>query len=118
MRCEHVRDDAVGLRPVGDALDVGGEARIGAERGVAEDVTPFNNALQMPNVSTLLSTTTEAGRAMLDTIVTQQANLIAYLNDFKLLMYLTLLVIPLIFIIATPKSPAAADGHDEPVVME
>jgi len=88
---------------------------------LAEDVTPFNNALQMPDVRSLLDITTDAGRAMLDGIVTQQANLIAYLNDYKLLMYLTLLVIPLIFIIGSTRSkPAAAGaGHDdEPIVME
>ena len=87
---------------------------------LAEDVTPFNNALQMPNVSSILSTTTDAGRAMLDMIVTQQANLIAYFNDFKLLMVLTLLVIPLIFITGRSKQAAPAGGghDDEPIVME
>jgi DHA2 family multidrug resistance protein len=87
---------------------------------LAEDVTPFNNALQMPDVSSILNITTDSGRALLDGIVTQQANLIAYLNDYKLLMYLTLIVIPLIFIIGKTKTPAAAAaGHDdEPIVME
>ena len=88
---------------------------------IAEDVTPFNNALQMPDVHSLLDITTDTGRAMLDAIVTQQANLIAYLNDYKLLMYLTLLVIPLIFIIGSTKTKTAAAGgghDDEPIVME
>jgi MFS transporter, DHA2 family, multidrug resistance protein len=85
---------------------------------LAEDVTPFNHALQMPDVSSVINLATDAGRALMDQIVTQQAVLLAYLNDYKFLMYLTFAVIPLIFIIATPKSPAAADGHDEPVVME
>jgi len=88
---------------------------------LAEDVTPFNGALQMPNVSSILNIATDSGRAMLDAIVTQQATLIAYLNDFKLLMVLTLIVIPLIFIIGRSKQAAApaGGGHDdEPIVME
>ena len=85
-----------------------------------EDVTPFNNALQMPNVRSIIDLTTDTGRALLDGIVTQQAMLIAYLNDYKLLMYLTLIVIPLIFIIgSTKKAAPAGGGHDdEPIVME
>jgi DHA2 family multidrug resistance protein len=85
---------------------------------LVESVTPFNQALQMPDVKRIVDVTTDAGRALLDGIVTQQAVLLAYLNDYKLLMYMTLAVIPLIFIIGSSKKKAAADGHDEPVVME
>jgi DHA2 family multidrug resistance protein len=86
---------------------------------LVENVTPFNQALQWPDVHRLLDLSTDAGRALMDEIVTQQAVLLAYLNDYKLLMYLTFAVIPLIFIIASPKRrQAAAEGPDEPVVME
>jgi DHA2 family multidrug resistance protein len=66
---------------------------------LTEQVTPFNDALQMPDVAHTLNTATDTGRAMLDAIVTQQATMIAYLNDFKLLMVLTLTMIPMVFII-------------------
>jgi MFS transporter, DHA2 family, multidrug resistance protein len=89
---------------------------------LAEDVTPFNDALQMPDVASMLNITTDMGRAMLDMIVTQQANMIAYLNDFKLLMFLTLGVIPLVMIIGTAKKPTAAAAgpahEEEPIVMD
>jgi DHA2 family multidrug resistance protein len=86
---------------------------------LTESVTPFNQALQMPDVKSIIDLTTDAGRALMDQIVTQQAMLLAYLNDYKLLMYLTFAVIPLIFIIGSSGSrPAAAGGHDEPVVLE
>jgi DHA2 family multidrug resistance protein len=88
---------------------------------LAEDVTPFNDALQMPDVASMLNMKTDLGRAMLDVIVTQQANLIAYLNDFKLLMILTLGVIPLVMIIGTAKKAAAPAGpahEEEPIVMD
>ena len=55
---------------------------------------------------------TEAGKAMLDGMITQQAALIAYLNDFKLLMILTLLTVPLVMLIGTTRTPSAAKQDD------
>ncbi len=66
---------------------------------IAESVTPFNDALQMPDVTAHLDVHSQTGLALLDEIVTQQAAMIAYLNDFKLLMVLTLAMIPLVLII-------------------
>jgi MFS transporter, DHA2 family, multidrug resistance protein len=66
---------------------------------LTEQVTPFNDALQMPDVIANLNVHTDAGRALLDMIVTQQAAMLAYLNDFKLLMILTLATMPLVLII-------------------
>ena len=83
---------------------------------LVEQVTPFNNALQMPELAANLNANTEAGRALLDMIVTQQASMIAYLNDFYLLMILTLAMIPLVLIIRAAKSPAG--GKAEPVAMD
>ncbi len=85
---------------------------------LAEHVTPFNNALQMPDVHAILNMATEQGRAMMDMIVTQQATMIAYLNDYKLLMVLTFAMIPLIFIIGSSrKKPNEAD-LEEAAVLE
>ena len=83
---------------------------------LVEQVTPFNNALQMPELAANLNANTDAGRALLDMIVTQQATMIAYLNDFYLLMILTLEMIPLVLIIRAAKSPAG--GKAEPVAMD
>ena len=86
---------------------------------LTEHVTPFNQALQMPDIASTINLATDAGKAMLDAIVTQQAMLIAYLNDFKLLMFMTLGMIPLIFIIGGSR-PATAGGkkEEEPVVID
>jgi DHA2 family multidrug resistance protein len=80
---------------------------------LTEYVTPFNNALAMPDVASTMNLTTDTGRAMMDAIVTQQASIIAYANDFKLLMVLTMATIPLVFLIGssrahTGEAPAAA----------
>jgi DHA2 family multidrug resistance protein len=74
---------------------------------LAEAVTPFNNAMQMPDAASL-NLSTDIGRAMMDGLLTQQATIIAYANDFKLLMYLTLATLPLVFVIGSAKSPTLA----------
>jgi MFS transporter, DHA2 family, multidrug resistance protein len=63
-----------------------------------EAVTPFNQALSDP-AAALLNPATETGRAMLDDLITQQAGIIAYANDFKLLMMLTIIAFPLLLLI-------------------
>ena len=82
---------------------------------LTEHVTPFNGALQMPDVMNHLNVQTDAGRALLDQIVTQQAMMIAYLNDYKLLMALTLVMIPLVMIISTAR-PAPGAKPQEAVI--
>ena len=66
---------------------------------LTEFATPFNDALAMPDAA-MLNLGTDTGRAMMDRLVTQQATIIAYANVFKLLMYLTLASIPLVFVIS------------------
>jgi DHA2 family multidrug resistance protein len=80
---------------------------------IAEGVTPFNNALQMPDVAANLNIATESGKAVLDGMITQQAALIAYLNDFQLLMWLTLLMVPLVMLIGTTKKAPGAAKQDD-----
>ena len=84
---------------------------------LAETVTPFNDALQMPDVSGILNIHTDTGRALLDMMVTQQAAMIAYLNDYKLLMLLTLGMMPLVMIISTArKAPSEAEAEEAAVL--
>ena len=52
---------------------------------------------------------TAAGRAALDAIVTQQAQIIAYIDDYKLLMIATLAVIPLLVVFKKASGRGAAD---------
>src|SRR5450756_2419071 len=85
---------------------------------IAESVTPFNDALQMPDVASNLNVHTDAGLALLDGIVTQQAAMIAYLNDFKLLMILTLAAVSLVLLIGTAQKAPGANAHEEPAVID
>jgi MFS transporter, DHA2 family, multidrug resistance protein len=74
---------------------------------LSEFASPFNDALAMPDAA-MLNLDTDTGRAMMDRIITQQATIIAYANDFKLLMYLTLATIPLVFIIGGTRQAQGA----------
>jgi DHA2 family multidrug resistance protein len=44
-----------------------------------------------------------SGRAMMEALITQQATIIAYANDFKLLMWLTLMTIPFVILIGSAR---------------
>ncbi len=78
---------------------------IRAHAYLANYVNPFNDALQAPAVASILSTASDTGRAMLERLLTEQASIIAYANSFKLLMYLTLATIPLVFFIGSSRLP-------------
>jgi DHA2 family multidrug resistance protein len=77
---------------------------------LAEHVTPFNNALAMPDARTMLNMGTDTGRALMDQLLTQQASIIAYANDFKLLMWLTLASIPAVVFIGSSRVAPARKG--------
>jgi DHA2 family multidrug resistance protein len=85
---------------------------------LAEYVTPFNNAMQAPPVSSILDMSTAAGRAMMEQLITQQAAIIAYANDFKLLMWLTLATIPLVFFIGSSRAPQMRAGGEPAHAMD
>ena len=65
---------------------------------IAQYVTAVNPHFGNPIVAQALSPTTAAGRAALDALVTQQAQVIAYIDDYKFLMIATLAVIPLLIV--------------------
>jgi DHA2 family multidrug resistance protein len=85
---------------------------------LSEYVNPFNNALQMPDASRILDMTTDAGRAMMDMLLNQQAAIIAYANVFKLLMLLTLATIPMVFLIGSSRTPRTAPAGAESHALE
>jgi DHA2 family multidrug resistance protein len=63
-------------------------------------------------VAKLWNPMTAAGRTALDAVVTQQAQIIAYVDDYKLLMIATLAVIPLLVIF---KKAQRSSGGGEPI---
>jgi DHA2 family multidrug resistance protein len=69
-------------------------------------VTPVNRAFENPGVAQFLSPLTAAGRAALDALVTRQAQIVAYIDDYKLLLIATLALFFLLFIFRKTTGPA------------
>ncbi|MBO0741003.1 MAG: DHA2 family efflux MFS transporter permease subunit [Hyphomicrobiaceae bacterium] len=69
---------------------------------LAESVTPFNQAMADP-AAAMLDANTDTGRALLENLLTQQATIIAYANDFKLMLVMTLLCYPLVLLVRTSR---------------
>jgi len=82
---------------------------------LAEQISPFNDALRAPIVSRILSTATDSGRAMLDGMLPQQAAIMAYSNDFLLMTFVSLAAFPLLFLLRSSKAPAGrpSGAHQE-----
>ena len=84
-----------------------------AHASLTERITYANPAWQNPAIAKAYDLGTSGGAAFLDSSVTQQAAMMAYINDFRLMLYLTLAVTPLLLLIRTPGpgKSAAADAH-------
>jgi DHA2 family multidrug resistance protein len=65
---------------------------------IAQHVTAVNRTFAEPSIARFWNPLTDAGRAALDAVITQQAQIIAYIDDYKLLMIATLAAIPLLIV--------------------
>jgi MFS transporter, DHA2 family, multidrug resistance protein len=63
---------------------------------ISANVTAVNRGFEDPTVQQFLSPLSDAGRAALDGLVTQQAQIVAYLDDYKLLLIATLALFALL----------------------
>ena len=86
---------SVGISIVGALLARASQAN---HADIAQYVTATNAQLANPAVARFLSPFTASGRAALDALVSQQAQIIAYVDDYKFLMIATLAVIPLLIV--------------------
>ncbi len=80
---------------------------------LTERLTYANPAWNNPAVAKAYDLSTLGGAAFLDSTVTQQAAMMAYIDDFWLMLFLTLAVIPLLLLIRPPgrQAAAAVDTH-------
>jgi MFS transporter, DHA2 family, multidrug resistance protein len=77
---------------------------------LARHVTPYAPALHFPEIAKYWSLHSAAGLASLDAEVTRQASMIAYIDDFKLMMIVTLLAVPLVMLLRKPRRAPAAEA--------
>jgi DHA2 family multidrug resistance protein len=66
---------------------------------LVEGLRPDNPLAQAPNLATPFSLSTPGGMAALNAEVTRQAAMVAYIDNFKLLMFITLAALPLLLLL-------------------
>jgi MFS transporter, DHA2 family, multidrug resistance protein len=102
---------AIGISVTGALLEINTQIN---HAMIAGEVTPFNRALQTGAASRFWDPGLMRGSAMLDHEITRQAQIIAYVDDFKLMLILAIVVLPLLLLtrrsspVARP--PAARSG--------
>ncbi len=75
-------------------------------------ITPFNRALQDGGaVQRLWDPTTRHGAAMLDHVVNQQAQITAYVDDYRMMIFTTLPSLLLLLLMRRPRLRAAAPAE-------
>jgi DHA2 family multidrug resistance protein len=77
---------------------------------IARNVTSVNRAFEDLAITQFWDPVSAAGRTALDAMITRQAQIIAYIDDYKLLMIATLAAIPLLIIFQKPPRTAVVDS--------
>jgi len=73
-------------------------------------ITPGAPGFAEPAVASAWNLTTEPGLSALNDEVTRQASIIAYVDDYKLLMIATLVVMPLLIVFRKPRPTLAGEA--------
>jgi DHA2 family multidrug resistance protein len=81
---------------------------------LTEHITPYN-LTEPAALFNQIDPNNLAGIAALNHMITNQASMIAYIDDYKLMMVLTIAVIPLLLLL---RPPARSQGKKEMAVME
>jgi MFS transporter, DHA2 family, multidrug resistance protein len=98
---------SVGISVVNALLTRNTQVNHGA---IGQSVTAVNRGFEDAMVARFWNPLTAAGRAALDGVITRQAQIIAYVDDYKLLMIATLAVAPLLFVFKpAPRSAAVPE---------
>jgi DHA2 family multidrug resistance protein len=75
-------------------------------------VNPFNRALQGdPGAQRFWNPASRQGAALLDHVVNQQAQIIAYMNDYKMMIFTTLPALGLLLLMRRPRRMARAPAE-------
>ncbi len=96
---------SIGIAVVSSLLVSGRQAN---HADIVTHVTPFNRLFQDPDIMRFWNPLTAAGRAALDDEITRQATVIAFIDDFKLMMITALVAIPLVFLLRRGKQQPSA----------
>jgi DHA2 family multidrug resistance protein len=120
------RTDATGLfslmRNLGSSIGISivisrlASGTQGNHAEIAATVDPFNPVLYEPAISQYWNAWTAAGQAALNGVINEQAQVIAYATDYRLMMFLTLAALPTLLLMRKagrrPLDPAHAAVAD------
>src|ERR1700681_1782344 len=81
------------------------------QAALVEHITPYRQVVR--DYAHHLSLTTFGGRAALAQIVTAQAEAVAFIDNFKLMMFVSFLAIPLVILLQRPRRPS---GNERPAL--
>lgn len=87
-----------------------------AHASLVERASSLNPAWSNPAIAAAYDVSRPSGVAALDGAVTLQATMIGYIDDFWLMLTLTLVVMPLILLIRPPRAQAAATPDPNAVI--
>src|SRR4029450_4887349 len=79
---------------------------------LAEHVTPYMDALKAPGYPARWSLDTTGGLSAPPQELTRQAQMVAYLDDFQLLMWVPLAALPLILLLRKNQRPVPKEAMD------
>jgi DHA2 family multidrug resistance protein len=82
----------------------------GNHDALAAFINPFNLALRQAAEAGAYNLATPEGLAAINGEVTRQAALLSYLQDFRLMMWVTLAAFPLILLLRVSKNAPPAGG--------
>jgi DHA2 family multidrug resistance protein len=99
---------AIGISVTGSMLQTNTQVN---HADIAEIVTPFNRALHAGGVMHVWNPAQVHGAAALNEAVTRQASIIAYIDDFKLMLILAIATLPFILLIRSKAAVAAGGDH-------
>ncbi len=103
---------AIGISVTGALLQINTQVNHAL---IAGEVTPFNRALQTGAAARFWNPESVRGGAMLDQMITRQAQIIGYVDDFKLMLILAIAVLPLLLLtrptgsVRRPPAPRSTD---------
>jgi MFS transporter, DHA2 family, multidrug resistance protein len=103
---------AIGISVTGALLEVNTQVNHAI---IAADANPFNRAFQSGAVSRFWDLGSTHGVALLNQEITRQARIIAYIDDFKLMLVLAIIAVPLLLLTRAPSSgaPASSGSKDQ-----
>jgi DHA2 family multidrug resistance protein len=79
---------------------------------LSQYITPFNRMLQTGAASRMLAPATPGGASVLDQMITTQAQVIAYIDDYKFLLLTVIPSAACLLLMTRPKAAAAPSaGH-------